>query len=151
MSLKIDIDISKDSSGIFDIAVADNGDLVTTEGFDTALKMSIFCERRASSSEVQVSKFRRGWIGNLLSDIVNFEIGSKRWLFDQDRMTQETVNGVSDAINDGLQWLIEDNYLDAIDVTAANTLDTITVQVDLFRNGSRVDKQFFDAWRATGL
>ena len=42
MTLKMDIDISKDSNGQFDIAVASDGDLVTTEGFDTALKMSIF-------------------------------------------------------------------------------------------------------------
>lgn len=151
MSLKIDIDISKNSAGLFDIDIADDGDLVTTEGFDTALKMSIFCERRASPDEVQVSRFRRGWIGNLLADVVNFEIGSKLWLFDQARLNADTINGVNDSIKDGLLWLIEDDYLDDITVSSTNTREVITVEVNLFRNGSRVDQQFFDAWRATGL
>lgn len=151
MPQKIDIALDKNEDGIFDISFADDGDLTTTEGFDTALKMSIFCERRADASEIPTARLRRGWIGNILSDVPDFEIGSKRWLFDQARMEDDTVNGITDAVRDSLTWLVEDGFLD--NITASSTFNgtTIDTEVNLFRDSSRVDKQFFDTWRATGL
>jgi phage gp46-like protein len=113
--------------------------------------MSIFCERRANENEIPTARLRRGWIGNILSDIIGFEIGSKRWLYDQARMTDSTVNGIVNEIQNGLDWFVEDDLLDEITATAINTTDVISVEVNLFRNSSRVDQQYFDAWRATGL
>ena len=45
----IDLAFIQDSDGIFDLAIADNGDFETVDGFDTAISMSILCERRASA------------------------------------------------------------------------------------------------------
>jgi len=151
MSQKIDIDISKNTDGLFDISFASDGDLATNEGFDTAIKMSIFCEKRANESEIPTARLRRGWVGNILSDVTGFEIGSKRWLYDQARMTDSTLNGIINEIQNGLNWFVEDDLLDEITATAIEAGEVITVEVDLYRNSSRVDQQHFDAWRATGL
>lgn len=151
MAQKIDIAIDKNADGLFDISFADDGDLTTTEGFDTAIKLSIFCERRADSSEIPTARLRRGWIGNILSDVPDFEIGSKRWLYDQARMDDDTVNGITDAVQDGMTWFIEDGYLDNITTSSTFNGVVVTTVVELFRDSSRVDKQYFDVWRATGL
>ena len=67
-----------DGNLLFDIALAEDGDLLTVNSFDTALKMSLFCERRASAAEEGVPELRRGWIGNEANDVSNFEMVTGR-------------------------------------------------------------------------
>jgi len=146
----IDIDVRATDRGDFDIAIAANGDLATTEGFDTALKMSLFEERRADRQEMIPSERRRGWWGNELFDEAAFEIGSKLWLIDQARLNQETLNRAIDYVRQALQWLINDNHVEAVEVSGELKPATIILTIILLRNGSKVDSFSFDIWEATG-
>lgn len=138
---------------IFDFPIADDGDFELVDSFDTSLQMSIFCERRASSSEVSEAIRRRGWIGNVFTDFPGFEIGSKIWLFEQARMTNDTFNGINNAAVDSLQWLIEDGF--AIDIASSIEGMTRTGRVDLkvtiFASSSLVEERFFSLWVNTGV
>lgn len=132
----------------YDLQIAPNGDILTADFFDTAILMSIFCERRASASEVPQSHRRRGWIGN--ESTPGFEIGSKLWLFEQSRITGTILRGIESAVLNGLQWLIDDGYAINIRASAALTVTGVTLTVIIERPGSKVDKRFYDLWENTG-
>lgn len=136
--------------GVWDFTLDDAGGINTDDFFDTALLMSIFAERRASASEVPNSQQRRGWIGNE-SNADGFEIGSKVWLFEQARLSHDTFNGITSAATDGLQWLIDDGFAINIVVNTLLISGTVTLQIDIFRPNSPVDRRFFDLWDASGV
>ncbi len=145
----IDIDVKSDDRGGFDIAIGANGDLATTEGFDTSLKMSLFEERRADRQEMVPSERRRGWWGFELND-AQFEIGSKLWLIDQARLNQETLNRAIDYARQALEWLVSDNHVESIEVSGELRPETIILNIRLLRSGSRIDDFSFDIWSQTG-
>ena len=101
----IDIALLQDERGNFDIGIDPaTGDFFLTDGFDTAITMSLFCERRADASEVPTAELRRGWWGNEVGP-EGFEIGSKLWLTYQSRKTQATLNLVVDYARSGAHYL----------------------------------------------
>ena len=110
--------------------------------------MSFFCERRAASSEIADSQRRRGWIGNEITP--DFEIGSKIWLYEQARIDRNTLNGIGDAANESLQWMIDDEI--AISVRSSSTFknDSINLEVVISRPNSKVEKRYFTLWENTG-
>ena len=135
--------------GLFDFSLTADGDILTQDFFDTAILMSFFCERRAASSEVPVSRNRRGWIGN--ESTPGFEIGSKIWLYEQARITRTTINGVVDAANDSLDWMIDDDIAVSRNAFATTTTESIILGVDIARPNSPVERRFFKLWNNTGL
>lgn len=137
-------------AGVWDFTLDSTGDIATADFFDTALLMSLFCKRRASGSEVPQSRFRNGWIGNE-SNSDGFEIGSKIWLFQQSRLDNDTLNGITSAAREGLQWLLDRKFLDSITVTTTVLNGAVTLQIDLFRPNSPVDRRFFSLWDASGV
>jgi len=125
-----------DTAHIFKDISFVNGDIETTRNLDTAVLLSIFCERRADSSEVPIAKYRRGWIGNILMFDSLDEMGSKLWLLYQARATQNNLNRAKKFITDALEWMtktgkirnaiINVNYL-------ANNAMNINIKLITFR------------------
>jgi len=132
----------------YDIQFGTDGDVVTEDFLDTAIYMSLFCERRANASEVPESHRRRGWIGNEATP--GFEIGSKLWLYEQARVTRSILLGVQSAILNGLTWMIEDGISISHEVEATLTTGQIAVIVTMSRPGSKVDKRYYTLWENTG-
>ena len=128
----------------YDIHFDTQGDIETADQLDTALLMSLFCERRAADSEMPVPELRRGWIGNVATPGV--EIGSKLWLYEQARMTLSTLNGVTAEALAGLNWLVEDKV--AVSIKANTTIAGLTVNLE--RANSEVSTQFYKLWEGTG-
>ena len=132
----------------YDIQFGDDGDLVTEDFLDTAIYMSLFCERRANASAVPESHRRRGWIGNEATP--GFEIGSKLWLYEQARVTRSILLGVQSAILNGLAWMIEDGISISHEAEATLSAGQIAVTVTMSRPGSKVDKRYYTLWENTG-
>lgn len=128
----------------YDIHFDAQGDIETADQLDTALLMSLFCERRAAASEMPVPELRRGWIGNVATP--GIEIGSKLWLYEQARITRSTLNGVTAEALAGLNWLVEDGV--ALSVTADTTIAGLAVNLE--RSNSEVSTQFYKLWEGTG-
>lgn len=127
----VDILLEKTTEGYYDLQF-DNGDLLSTQGFTSALLMSIFCERRATPSEVAQPEKRRGWWGNAFLGFTDFEIGSKIWLLSQARANQNTLNNWITYINNAIEWFIDDKYLDKINVTAEYDINNALISnIDL--------------------
>lgn len=132
----------------FDLQIGADGDIVTADFFDTAILMSIFCERRATPSEVPESERRRGWIGN--ESTPGFEIGSKLWLYYQARVTRSILSGLESVILAGLQWMIDDGIAESIEVNAELSGGRVVVDIPTKRPSSKVERRYYDLWENTG-
>lgn len=130
-----------------DLQLDDNGDIKSADFFDTSILYSIFGERRASSDEVVEPQLRRGWIGNS-SD---FENGSKIWLFEQARLTRDTLNRIQDEAAKALAWIVDDGYAVSVGPIAANISNgKIVLDVTIARSRDKVERKFFTLWENTG-
>ena len=113
-----DIKLIATEVGDYDISFI-KGDIELTSTIDTALLMSIYCERRADFSEVALSKYRRGWCGNVLLYDLLFEIGSKLWLLKQSRVIPHNLERAKRYALEALQWMIAKDIFDKIFVNTS--------------------------------
>ena len=135
--------------GYNDFDWTESGDISTDQMLDTAIKMSIFEEVRATAQEIPVSNKRRGWIGNETTP--DFEQGSKSWLFEQERLTGSVLAELGVVVRNGLQWLIDDDI--AVSVIVEQPFlsqGKICVYINLGRDGSKVDRKLYEVWDNTG-
>lgn len=108
----LDFDINCNKK-LFDIDI-ENGDVKPCFDIKTAILMSIFCEKRADASQVKQIDIRRGHFSNQFND--DYEVGSFYWLYsEQQKVNEANKEDLQDTILEGLQWLIDDNYLIDID------------------------------------
>ena len=145
MTQAIDVKLTQGEDGIYDIDLDENGEFVLDYGFETTIGLSIFEERRATAAEVPTPENRRGWIGNILSDIPGFEAGSKLWLLKQARLTPATVTAAKNYIQEALQWMIDDGFAKTITVAAeqqgtSKIVATIDIDGEAF---------YYDVWNNT--
>lgn len=146
----IDAVLTKNSNGVYDFTLDSGGDIFTKNFLDTMILMSIFCERRATSAEMQASHLRRGWIGN--ESTPGFEVGSKLWLFKQARLTRDILNDMASVLNEAFKYMITDGI--ALKVTSSVELtlpNNVTAVIEISRPNSKVDKQFYELWNNTGV
>lgn len=145
----IDIALIQDDKGLFDIAIdPETGDFKLVDGFETALAMSLFCERRADESEVPVVENRRGWWGNEVGP-EGFEIGSKLWLLDQARRNQQALNKSEDYSRESTEWFITDGYLVNIDTSARFIENGLDLKIDFNRSNSATESRSYQLWENT--
>jgi len=143
---RIDIKLAQNASNKWQVAFGDDGDFETVQGFDTALQMSILSEKRASADEVPTPQLRRGWVGN---EDQEFPIGSKVWLVDQSRRTSDTLNDLKTYAENGLQWFIDEDLLDEIEVNTLFTLNGAALDITLTVDNVPT-RVLFDLWAMTG-
>jgi phage gp46-like protein len=132
----------------WDISFTD-GDFTLTYGFETALLMSLFCEKRASKSEVPNLALRRGWWGNTVGDWDNYEIGSKLWLLDQARSNPASLNLAKTYSADGLSWLLTDSYCTKIDIDTSYTINNMNIDITLYRSNDQTINNSYKLWNNT--
>lgn len=96
-----------------------NNDLVTDAGLETAVLISLFTDRRADDDDELPdpdNPDRRGWWGDLITDIPEDKIGSKLWLLERSKTTEQTLVDAERFIKESVQWLIDDGVASSIDV-----------------------------------
>ena len=145
----VDILLRKNTEGYYDLDF-DNGDLYSTDGFTSALLMSIFCERRATPSEVAPPEKRRGWWGNAFLGFTDFEMGSKLWLLSQARADQNSLNNSITFTNNALEWLVDDKYIDKVNVSAEyDEQNKLLLAIQLLIGQDIVLNKGFKLWQNT--
>ena len=108
------------------------GDIAKTYTFDTALYMSIFCEVRAKSWEIQNPLNRRGHFTNEFSEVEGYEVGSKLWLFTgRARNTAQNAEQIKTACQDGLAWLVQDRIIKNYTVEVIRNISQIQINIEL--------------------
>lgn len=105
--------------GAADTSVS-NGDLAQDGGFDTAVLLSLFTDRRANDGDIlpDGETSRRGWWGDEFSDDPTDKVGSRLWLLSRAKQVPQTLLAAKDYCAEALQWMLDDLAADAVDVTA---------------------------------
>lgn len=89
-------------------ALQDGGDL------ETAVILSVMTDARAAPDDVipDGSGDPRGW----WADTTDFQIGSKVWLRQRSKATDDTLGVVKDDIDRALKWMVDDGVAARVDV-----------------------------------
>lgn len=113
--------------GYWDLDI-ESGDFAKTDSLDTALYMSVFCEKRANSlSEPTLS---RGHFTNQFNLVSGYEIGSLLWLYTtQDKNTKLAL--IESSASDSLRWMIDDNIISKAKVQATKSSSNVNLEIEL--------------------
>lgn len=110
-----------ETRGDADLAIIDN-DLASDAGMETAILLSLFTDRRAQPDDLPPSgdpNDRRGWWADQFADTEGDLIGSRLWLLDRAKATNETALRAREYALEALQWLIDDGVAVSIDVATS--------------------------------
>ena len=146
---KLDIKLIKDERNNFDIGIGSDGDLLATDGFDTSILLSLGTDARASESEVQDSIKRRGYVGDEFFDNENFNHGSKLWLLEQARVTNDTRNSAVNYAELALQWFVDENYLDSVTASGLLSPTQITISIKGITREGNTESFSYQVWNNT--
>lgn len=146
--MAIDIKFKQNSNNDWDIDFA-NGDFEMTNGLDTALYLSVFGEKRASSTQVSEPTSRRGHFTNDFNDVAGYEVGSLIWLYTyQAKNTSSNLSLIESSAYDGLKWLVEDQIISKVDVAATKLGNGVTLEIELI-NKLKQDSKYYNLFIAT--
>lgn len=115
-----DIGLTWDSqNGAADFSIEDN-DLVTDNGLQTAVLLSLFTDRRAESGDILPDNEtdRRGWWADAHPVIEGDRFGSRLWLLARSKESQTVLNRAKEYAQESLQWLVDDKVADKVVVSA---------------------------------
>jgi phage gp46-like protein len=140
-----------DSGDTFDFALSKN-DFLLEEGLRTAVIISLFTDKRVSKEEIQDGQEQKGWWADTLSEIQGDQIGSKLWLLEREKQTNEVLTRAIEYATEALAWLIEDEVASKVDVTASYpSRGILAIGVVITRpNGEKLNYAFDNAWKIEG-
>lgn len=126
--MAIDFKLIQDGKG-WDLDI-ENGDFAKTDSLDTAVYMSVFCEKRAE--QISEPSLRRGHFTNQFNKVAGYQVGSLLWLYtDQAKQTTSNLSLIEGAVSNGLQWLIDDKIISQVKVKAEAKNGEVSIGVDL--------------------
>lgn len=154
MATYTDLAYAKTRDSLYDLVIDEgNRDLAVTDGLDSAIFVSLFSDRRAYEDEIADPMQRRGWIGDLVSDVPGDRHGSGLWLYEQRRLgltgsvgsPAETAIGIRIEAESSLEWMREEGLVTS--QTAQATASTADRQVRLdvslgYPGGSTAKKSY---------
>lgn len=142
--------IRTDNTGIYDIPLTESGtDFASAFGFESAIPVSLFTDARAPASVVSEPVNRRGWMGNLRSIGLNRQLGGLLWVYEQGRITEDTLNGVNREVERSLQWMVQDGIVNNISVNVG-VINNRSIRVLITLTGiDNAVSQYSVLWRRT--
>lgn len=92
------------------------GQLQDGDDLATAVLLSLFTDRVAASDDVIAdgSGDPRGWWGDTGQA---YPVGSRLWMLERAKQTQETAARAKDYIAEALRWLVDDGVVGRFDLT----------------------------------
>lgn len=129
-----------------------NDDLIRDGGLQTAVIISLFTDARASDDDQLDDKDdRRGWFGDLVSKVEGDRWGSKLWLLNRSKTTQENIVLTKVYIKEALQWMLDDGVAAKIliEVERAGSPENngLEWKVEILKiDGNTEAFQFDDVW-----
>lgn len=93
----------------------DSDDLAEDEGLTTAALLSLGCHRRAEDGDQLPSgDDRRGWFGDELLAPDLDQIGSREWLLERSKATEDQPRRLREFTLEALDWMLEDAVVDEL-------------------------------------
>ena len=140
-----------------DFLFTDN-DFEMDDGLATAVVISLFTDQRATVDDPLPdprTTDRRGWWGDkLLPYDSGDEIGSKLWLLERSKTTEQVLSKAEEYAKKSLEWMIKDGIVKSVEVVAErysyNNNFALALGVTLIkRDGDKEKFIFDDEWTAS--
>lgn len=145
----LDIKLAQQPDLNYDIEF-ENGDFIIDDSLETALIVSILSDRRADNSQVSQREFRRGWIGDLVTTLPGFKLGSHIWLSEQARITQETLTTIQDSAEKSLDWMLSAGLIIEVKAKASiTTKSSILLLITVTSPNESISAIAFNLWKRT--
>lgn len=131
-----------------DFAISDD-DLVSDEGLQTAVLLSLALDRRAEDSDTLPTDDgdQRGWWGDEFAENRGDKIGSRRWLLARTKLSPAILPTVEAYDRESLQWLIKDQVAASIGLEYEIKGDRLDTKVLVRRgDGTEVAARFDHIW-----
>lgn len=122
--------------GDADLTIID-ADIGVDAGIVTAVLLSLFLDRRAENDDRPPSgdiTDRRGWWADEFLRVGGDRTGSRLWLLDRSKRTNEVALRAKEYCVEALAWMLEDRVCSSIDVTTEMT-DRLLIVVGINRSG----------------
>lgn len=131
--------------------VRDGGNLETDDTFYTAVLISLFTRRRARSDDAlpdPLDQDRGGYWGDSYPGVEGDLIGSRLWLLNRSKTTNNTLNLAKTYSIEALQWMIDDGIAKTINVVVERQSQQIlAIQVQIEKPGD-VTSRWENTWNA---
>lgn len=133
--------------GFGDILLVDN-DLDRDEGFETAVYISLFTDKRVDVVTALPSNSidRRGW----WADKPDFPWGSHLWLLSRETSNKEIVPKAEQYSKEALMWLAEEQIVESVRTSASlqRTEPSLILQATLIRKvGDPLLFRYYYHWK----
>jgi phage gp46-like protein len=140
-----DLVFELDSDGIYDLALdTDTRDMALIDGLESAIMVSLFSDRRAADDEVVDPLKRRGWIGDLVSEVPGDRHGSGLWLYEQRRLSEETIVGLKNEAEASLRWMLDEGLVTTVEASVvpdpAHRSVTLVIKLGSPQGGQTIRK-----------
>ena len=130
------------------MAIVDD-DVAADDGLQTACLLSYLTDRRAEADDVipDGTDDRRGWLGDEFLPVQGDRYGSRRWLLDRSKRTEDMARRVEEIDREALAWMIEDRVTEKIDELVEFQGDMLATETTIHRpTGEPVTFRFSHVW-----
>lgn len=125
------IDVALVPTGDLLDVVVDGGDLRPESGMTTAVLISLLSDGLAEADDElpDAGADRRGWwAGNVLARDRGDFFGSRLWLLERSKLSNEVLVRAEELVREALAWLVSAGIAERVDVTASR-LDNFTLLI----------------------
>ena len=139
-----------------DLSVVDE-DLESESGLETAVIISLFTDRRARDDDELPdpnNSDKRGWWGDLVAEVADDQIGSRLWLLERAKTTENVLVKAKEYAEESLSWMIEDGVAKEIVVEAERQgiegNDRLALLIKIFQSNEagEIALKFNTKWEA---
>ncbi|WP_194790119.1 phage GP46 family protein [Pseudomonas sp. UFMG81] len=116
---------------------------------ERAVLISLFSWRRAAPDDPLDDEQRHGWWGDSFPDVADDRIGSRLWLLQRVKLTEQTRRDAEFYAREALQWLIDDGHCRALEVRGERRgLQRLALLTTLvLADGERLEINLGDGWQ----
>lgn len=133
----------------FDLAI-EGGDLVSDDGLQTAVLLSLYTDRRAEADDElpDDGSDRRGWWCDAFS---NRPHGSRLWLLWREKELDRVLRRAEEYATEALGWLIDDDIATSVEVEAIHLRrGVLQLIVGIQRpSGAALERRYDYVWGAS--
>lgn len=114
-----------------------------------AVVVSLFSWRRSEPDDGVPIPNRQGWWGDTFAENPGDKIGSRLWLLQREKLTDEVLRRAEHYARESLLWLVEDGFLKSITVTAERQGTQLNLLITCVKteNGQETHLSVVDFWR----
>lgn len=136
-------------AGCADIVLIDS-DIASDPELATAMLLSLFTDRRAEVDDKPPSgdpSDRRGWWADEFAVVEGDKFGSRMWLLDRSKLTNNVTRDAELYAREATAWLLEDRVAQSVDVAVEMTSNALLMRLTANRPGrDPVSFKFAHVW-----